>query len=63
LGGLGHVRAPEKLEGDVAQAGPADAGEAIEAAEDAEGLLDGPADLVLDLLGRRARYWWTVSVG
>ena len=55
LGGLGHVGAPEEFQDDVADTGAADAAELVETADDAQGLFDGAADLVFDLLGRGAR--------
>ena len=51
LDGVGHLDAPGELEDDVADPGPAHAGDPPQAADDPERLLDGPGDVVLDLLG------------
>ena len=51
LDGVGHLGAPGELEDDVADPGAAHAGDPPQAADHPQGLLDGPGDVVLDLLG------------
>ncbi|MFM1943504.1 MAG: hypothetical protein RI897_2486 [Verrucomicrobiota bacterium] len=51
LGGFGHVGAPEEFEDDVGNTGAADTTDFIEAADDAEGFLDGAADFIFDFFG------------
>ena len=54
LDGIDHRRAPDELQHHVAHAGPADAADLVEPADDAKRLLDRAADVVLDLLRRGA---------
>ncbi len=55
LDALRHLDAPGELEDDVGDAGPADARDAAQPPDHAQGLLDRSGDVVLDLLGGGTR--------